>query len=75
MEKVYKTSWILAYVLVAIALLGIAPVINGAVRDGIEQKYNLDVHSQDAKCGKKTGMRTMRNAIPIQRSKYLVLFQ
>lgn len=49
MEKVYKTSRILAYVLVAIALLGIAPVINGAVRDGIEQKYNLDVHSQDVK--------------------------
>lgn len=49
MEKVYKTSRILAYVLVAIALLGIAPVINGALRDGIEQKYNLDVHSQDVK--------------------------
>lgn len=45
MEKVYKTSRILAYVLTAIALLGIFSVVDGIIRDGIEQKYNLDTQN------------------------------
>ena len=47
MEKVYKTSRILACVLAVVALLGIVSVADGIVRDGIEQKYNLDIDTQD----------------------------
>lgn len=37
----------MAYVLAAIALLGIVPLVNGIVRDEISQKYNLDLDTQD----------------------------
>lgn len=47
MERVYKTSRILACVLAVVALLGIVSVADGIVRDGIEQKYNLDIDTQD----------------------------
>lgn len=69
MEKVYKTSRILAYVLVAIMLLGIFPVIDGTIRDGIVQKYDLDTQNYNlwlenweaykAECQSNTTLRVL----------------
>ena len=56
MDKVYKTSRIMAYVLAAIALLGIVPLVNGIVRDEISQKYNLDLDTQDYEVWQENSM-------------------